>query len=662
MTFNRISLSAGTLLVGLTIGAVLLVCINAQQLLPIQDWSQILQVQTARTTQASLFVFSFLPRTIMAFLVGGALALSGAILQQTLRNQLAEPSTLGISAGAHLALSAAIIWFPGLLVLGREWVALAGACGAAAAVFALGWRQALSPVTVILAGLMVSLYCGAMAATITLFNHDLLIGLFFWGAGHLDQQNWNQVVFLGPRILIVLLVALVLVRPLNLLVQDDATAKSLGLSVVTMRLLTLGIAILATALATSAAGVFGFVGLAGPAIIRALNIRRMTHYLLLSTLAGGILLLITDQLILLLPTTYRLFPTGAATALLGAPLLLYLLPRLKASASPNPQISHIGKRIRHPATMLVLAFLAVLVLFSISLMVDKTGDQWQFASSFPVANIMEWRLPRAIGALAAGAILAITGCILQRTTGNPIASPEVLGISSGAIAGVVILMFCVETVTRGMQITAGGIGAILVLLLLITLSRRGGFSGDRLLLAGVALSSVTGLMMAVLMTAQDPRLGQLLSWLSGSTYYLTLPEALLTAGFAAIALAISMMTLRWLDMVPLGTTAIFSLGVPIARMRYILFVSTAILTAGATLIIGPLSFVGLMGPHMANMAGFHRARHQIPAAALFGGGILLLADWLGRNLIFPFQIPAGLATNLIGVPFLLWLLARKRAQ
>ncbi len=194
---------------------------------------------------------------------------------------------------------------------------------------------------------------------------------------------------------------------------------------------------------------------------------------------------------------------------------------------------------------------------------------------------------------------------------------------------------------------------------MLTLSRKPGFSGDRLLLIGIALSSVSGFVMAVLMTSQDPRLGQLLAWLSGSTYAVAPGEAIMAAVLLSFGLALTPFIRRWLEVLPLGEDIARNTGVSVVASRNGLYSLSAILTASATILVGPLSFAGLMGPHLARLAGFQRAGTQLPAAALIGGLILLIADWLGRNLIFPFQIPAGLLATVVGGPFLLVLIGRR---
>lgn len=629
-----------------------------QQLPPELWWQALTAPDPARIDQMTVH-FATLPRIAVAVMVGAALALAGTILQQVLRNPIAEPATLGISAGAHMSLAAATLWFPGLFVLGREWVALLGAGAAAVALLALSWRKGLSPITVVLAGLVLSLYCGSLSGVIVLFNHDLLIGLFLWGAGFLDQQDWSGAAFLAPRLAVLALGVLLIVRPLTLLGLEEEGARSLGLSVVGARLLAILLAVMLTAVTVSAIGVMSFVGLAAPALVRMAGARRLVRQILWAPLCGAALLWLTDSLVLLLPVTYREFPTGAVTAVLGVPMLLWLLPRLRSTAPPAPAGGPAPRRARRP--LLVLGGLA-LVLPALSWMAVALGpgpEGWSWSGGAELAGLLPWRLPRSLAALSGGAMLALAGAILQRMTGNPLAAPEILGVSSGAMLGVIALMFSVAAPTRDMQIAAGGAGAFAVLAAMLALGRRGGFSPDRLLLAGIATSSISGVVVAVLMAGQDPRLQNLVAWMSGSTYMAGGADGAFSGLLALAGLAAVPFVARWLDLLPLGVATSAALGVSPAASRLGLFSLSALLTAAATLIIGPLSFVGLMGPHMARMLGFQRAAGHLAGSALLGGLIMMLADWLGRTVIFPYQIPAGLFASVIGGPFLLWLLGRR---
>lgn len=654
--FRRPPILLPLAIAGFAVAALLLVRTNLAALVPPALWPDALITPDPADTMQVLAHYAFLPRVSVALLSGGGLALAGAMLQYVLRNPLAEPATLGISAGAQLALTLITLQAPWAFAIGREGVALLGAALAFCLVLGLSAARGLSPVSVTLAGLIVSLFCGMAAAVVTLFNHDLLIGLFLWGAGYLDQGDWQTTHTLLAQVLPLALLSLLLIRPITLLGLDDRAARGLGLNVAWFRLAAMGAAVALTAVIVAAVGIISFIGLAAPAIARLAGARRPVAQLVAAPVIGALLLLITDQLVLLLPTTYRAFPTGAMTAILGAPLLLMLLPRLAAAEPPALRRHAPVHRAARPWRLVALIAGLTLIVFAGALLI--TGD-----ATGPVAGhaqeIIAYRLPRALAAFAGGLSLAIAGTILQRMTGNPLAAPEVLGISSGAMLGIIAVMFLAASPTRPLQIAGGAAGAILMLALILALTRRQAFSGLRLLLAGIAMGSITGLVVAVLKTFQDPRLGQLLAWLSGSTYATSLTEAVLALGLGLAALALTPLMLRWLHLLPLGGRFARTLGMPVARVNAGLLLLVALLSASATILVGPLAFVGIMGPHFARLAGLVRPAEQLVGAALFGGLTLLAADWAGRVVIFPYQIPAGLLAALIGGPVLLLLIGRR---
>ncbi len=634
------------------------VVVLGRQLPPELWWRALVAPDPARLDQLVAHYVLF-PRFAVALLVGAALGLAGAILQQVLRNPLAEPATLGISAGAHLSLAVATLWLPDALALGREWVALAGAGLSAAALLALSWRKGLSPVTVVLAGLVLSLYAGSVSGVMVLFNHDLLIGLFLWGAGFLDQQDWSMAAFLAPRLAVLAVAAAMVLRPLVLLGLGEGGARSLGLSVAGARLAGLAIAVMLAALSVAAVGVVSFVGLGAPTIVGMAGARRLGPRVLWATLCGAALLWATDALVLLAPVTYRELPTGAVTAVLGVPMLLWLLPRLRTAAPPVTSAAAPPPRASRPLLLLAGGALLLPLALWAAVAAGRGPEGWEWSVGSAFAAVEPWRLPRALAALAGGAMLALAGATLQRMTGNPLAAPEILGVSSGAILGVIVLMFSAEVPGRGAQILAGGAGAAAVLAAMLALGRKDGFSPDRLLLAGIATSSISGVVVAVLMAGHDPRLQTLVTWLSGSTYMVGRTDALAALLLTLFAVAAIPFVARWLDLLPLGGGVAAALGVSPPLSRIVLFSLAALLTAAATLIVGPLSFVGLMGPHLARMLGLRRAAAHLFGSALLGGLVMLAADWLGRGVIFPYQVPAGLLASVIGGPFLLWLLGRR---
>ena len=606
-----------------------------------------------------LLYYAWWPRLSIALLAGGGLGLAGVLMQQVLRNPLASPTTLGVASGANLALMTATLLAPGLLVVGREWVALSGGALAVGLVFLLSWRRGLAPVVVVLAGLVVNLYLGALSTALLLFNHEVLSGLLIWGAGSLAQNGWDGVASLAPRLAICGLAAWLLLRPLAVLELDDASAKSLGISLKHLRFAGLGLAVFITGSVVSVVGIIGFIGLAAPNIVRMAGARTLRARLLWSTLLGAVLLATTDLLLQRFSgMVATLIPTGAVTGALGAPLLMWLIPRLKLQGDRPPQASGVVIT-RHAApyrlaTGLLLALVAAMV---VGHLVGQGANGWSIIAPTNW-GVIEWRFPRVMAAAASGLMLAIAGTILQRLSANPMASPEVLGISGGCAIALILGIYLLPAPSNALLVAIGTLGALATLLVLVALNRKSGFVPERLLLSGVAISALFDAVRSVLLAGGDPRGQQVIAWLAGSTYYVDVGSALLVGSIAAGLALVSLPFTRWLDIMPLGTATARSLGIGLNRARLALLLLVALLTACATLVVGPLSFIGLLAPHMARLLGFSRARQHLVGAALIGMLLMVLADWVGRQIMFPYEIPAGLVASLIGGAYFMWGLRR----
>lgn len=295
--------------------------------------------ELARTLESILLWHSLVPRSVTALICGATLGLAGVLLQRVLRNPVADASTLGIVSGAQLALTAATAYAPALIVLSREGVALAGAIAAVALVLGLSWRRGLDPMTVILSGMVVALIAAALSATVILAKGDYVLSLFIWGAGSLNQQSWDAALSLGPRLLLGGIAAALLLRPLGLLGLGDDVARSLGLTLHAVRFAVLGVAVWLAASVTAEVGVIGFVGLAAPTLAREFGARTQRQLLLAAPALGALLLSITDSAVQLLGSGFNDFaPTGAATALFGGPLLLWLMRRVPRLRPRRPSM------------------------------------------------------------------------------------------------------------------------------------------------------------------------------------------------------------------------------------------------------------------------------------------------------------------------------------
>ncbi|RKP57587.1 Fe(3+)-hydroxamate ABC transporter permease FhuB [Pararobbsia silviterrae] len=630
---------------------------------------------------------SWMPRIGVAWLAGAMLGLAGTIFQQVLRNPIAEPMTLGVSSGAQLALTLATLYAPAWLAGATQTTALAGAACAAVLVFGLAWRSDLTPTTVAVAGMVVSLFCGSVTVALQLIHAPYLRAVFIWGGGSLVQQDWTVVAALGPQCVVGAVLAWLLLLPMVLLGLDDTNAQNLGFSVRRARVASLALAVLLAGMVVGAVGVIGFIGLAAPAIARWTGARRLGARLVASALCGAVLVWLTDQIVQLASGALGdLVPAGAVTALLGAPVMLLTVSRMRrengtrlahALFDPGGHDTPSDPSARYaPARVLGLALALLAGAVVCALMLGYTGHgivdaarhasahatvgHWHWATRDGDARIVLWRVPRVVGALASGAMLAIAGVLMQRVTANPLASPEMLGVSGGAALGMVVLMICAADATASVRLIASAAGAFAILAALGYTASRTRFAPEHVVLTGISISALSQAIVAVVIASGGERAVALLSWLSGSTYSITRTDAA-TAAFIGVALCATTPLLhRWLTILPLGDAHARGLGVNVGRARLAVLSLVALATASATLIVGPLSFVGLTAPHFARLAGARRPVEQLTLAAIAGAIVMVFADWLGREWLMPRELPAGLVATLIGAPYLMGLLARRR--
>lgn len=608
---------------------------------------------------ALLLWHSLLPRAATALLAGAALGLSGALLQRVLRNPIADPSTLGIAAGAQLALTLALAFAPALLALSREGTAFAGGVAAVALVLALSARRGFEPVTLVVAGMTLSLMAGALSAALILARGDYVFALFIWGAGSLHQQNWEPAQLIGTRLALAAGATFLLRRPLGLMALDDAGARSLGMAVQGMRLAVIAVAVALAASVVSEVGVIGFVGLAAPALARVAGARRPGAVLLAAPLIGALLLWITDSLVQLTAGSGGdLVPTGAAVGLLGGPLLLWLLPRLRAAAPPLSTSATPRRRWGHPGRALAGLAVAALLVALFALVAGRDLEGWALATGPLLTELLAFRAPRVVAAAAAGGLLGAAGAIMQKLTGNPLAGPEVLGVSAGAGVGLAAALMLAPDAGPGLLLAASAGGALGALLLVLAIAAATGFGAEKLLLAGIALGCMGLAILSAVFAAGGPGSFLLLAWLAGTTDRVDLLQAGILAACALVLLLPVALAGRWLALLPLGAGVAGSLGLRVAASQLLLTLLAAAMTGVAAFFVGPLSLVGLIGPHLARQLGLNRGAVFVFASALIGGLVLLVADWLARMVAFPYQLPTGLLAALVGGPYLIWLLQR----
>lgn len=284
--------------------------------------------------------------------------------------------------------------------------------------------------------------------------------------------------------------------------------------------------------------------------------------------------------------------------------------------------------------------------------------------------VWQLRLPRVLGAAATGAGLAMVGAVLQSLTRNDLADPYLLGISGGASIGavmVIVLGVSVAGVTGSAMLTAGafaGALASLFVVLLLASDRTGALPPARTILAGVAVGQICAAYTAfvVIMNGDGDAARRVLSWTLGSLAGVRWGSAIFLVAVTLVAAVVIMAFASDLDAFAFGESAAGSLGVNVHRLRWLLMVVTALLTACLVSYTGAIGFVGLVVPHIARMLIGVRHHRLLPASALGGATLLVWADTAARSLVSSQEIPVGVVTAAVGAPVFAVLLRRARRR
>lgn len=309
-----------------------------------------------------------------------------------------------------------------------------------------------------------------------------------------------------------------------------------------------------------------------------------------------------------------------------------------------------------------IAVLAMIFALAIGSVTIAPADIWAVlqgeGSLLHSTLIWDLRLPRTLAAFATGGLLAVAGALMQVLLRNPLADPYVLGLSGGAAVGALLAMLA----GMGTLLISGSAfaGAMLATVLVFGLAHgTGSWTASRLLLTGVVVAAGWGALIT-LMLALTPsyKLPGMLYWLMGDVSYARTPwPALLVL---ALAILVIMPLARNLNVLARGSMQAAALGVSVRPLEWTIYLLASLLTATAVTTAGSIGFVGLIVPHMLRLVLGNDQRIILPASALAGGTLLVLADTLARTVIAPEQLPVGVITALLGVPTFLYLLHRSR--
>ncbi|MCP1673255.1 iron complex transport system permease protein [Natronocella acetinitrilica] len=334
----------------------------------------------------------------------------------------------------------------------------------------------------------------------------------------------------------------------------------------------------------------------------------------------------------------------------------------EAAAAPGPGVSLMPRLIKTLGGLAALAMAAMVLAVAVgSVAIPVSGLLGVISGDADALHrtlVLELRVPRVLAAFATGGLLAVAGALMQVLLRNPLADPYVLGLSGGAAVGALGAML----LGLGTVVVSGSAfaGALLSTVLVFGLAHgTGSWTPTRLLLTGVVVAAGWGAVITfMLVIGPTERIPGMLYWLMGDLAYARSPWPAVVV--LALACALIVPLGRSLNVLARGPLQAATLGVAVRPLEWSVYVAASLLTATAVTTAGTIGFIGLIVPHMLRLVFGSDQRIILPASALAGGTLLVLADTLARTLIAPEQLPVGVITAMLGVPTFLYLLYRSR--
>jgi iron complex transport system permease protein len=316
------------------------------------------------------------------------------------------------------------------------------------------------------------------------------------------------------------------------------------------------------------------------------------------------------------------------------------------------------------AVLLVIVAIAFVLALAMGSADIGLADAWRAVRGTAPERVQslvnDLRLPRALTAFAVGGLLAVAGVLMQVLLRNPLAEPYILGSSGGAaVAALLAMMLGMGSVAVDLAAFGGAMAA--TLLVFAIAQGTGSWTPTRLLLTGVVLaagfSAATTMLLAM---SPDQNLRGMLFWLMGDLGFAFEPaRCLVLLGLLVVA---GTLGARHLNVLARGELQAAIVGLPVRAFRYLIFAAAALATALSVTTVGVIGFIGLVVPHLVRLVAGSDHRVVLPASALAGGALLVVADTLARTIMAPRQLPVGALTAAIGVPLFLVLMSRIRAD
>ncbi|PIC86348.1 iron ABC transporter permease [Sporosarcina sp. P20a] len=311
-------------------------------------------------------------------------------------------------------------------------------------------------------------------------------------------------------------------------------------------------------------------------------------------------------------------------------------------------------------SLLVIAAILSLMMGPVSFSMQEILDGIFVANDTMERRIVwELRFPRVLVGMIVGVSLAVAGAILQGVMRNPLADPGIIGVSSGAGLAATVIMIIYPAYIMFLPLAAF-LGALATAVVIYALSWRGGASPLRIILVGVAINAVIGACMSALMLLYSDRVQAVLPWLAGGIAGVGWVQFEMIIYYAIAAFVLAIFSVKHIRILRLGDEVAKLLGHHVERSRFFLIVLSTLLAGMAVSVSGLIGFVGLVVPHIMRSIVGGDYRFLLPASALGGGLLVVVADTIARTLFNPIELPVGILLSFLGGPFFLYLIQKRR--
>ncbi|WP_085829523.1 FecCD family ABC transporter permease [Clostridium massiliodielmoense] len=328
-------------------------------------------------------------------------------------------------------------------------------------------------------------------------------------------------------------------------------------------------------------------------------------------------------------------------------------------------MKNMSNKLKLLIILISLVLLGVLIIVtigigSVSISVKEIIDTFLgHGNEINESIIMDMRLPRIIIAVFVGAGLSISGALLQSIMNNPLADPGITGVSSGASLLAITVMLYFPNL-HGVLPLMAFLGAILACMMVFILSWDKGLNPMRVILSGVAVNAVFVGATSLLSILNSDKIQGILLWINGSIAYKGWTEVKYLVPYSIIGIILSLLCAKGANLLALGDDVATNLGVNVTKTRFLVALVAVFLAGVSTSVVGIIGFIGLIVPHICRLILGYDYKYLIPMSAIMGGILLLLADTLARFVARPVELPVGILMAMLGGPFFLFLLRRRK--